>query len=410
MSEPFKFIHAADLHLDTPYSGIAELPNHIRSTLVDAPYVAAERIFDAALAEQVDFLVLSGDVADLDACGPRVFAFLLEQFQRLNAKSIAVYWVGGKADQTDRWPQAVKLPPNVQTFASPMVEEIVHLKVSNQRPAATILAAGFESRPRRISEFRCEPNQPFTIAIAYGELDAEDISKSPVQYWALGGRHQPNRKQSAGKFAVYPGTSQSRTPAESGAFGCLLVQIDSVGTVHTTDLFTDSIRWQKQKISASNDLSKEELKNLFADVGLSIVSDAKEQTVLIQWLLNAPAELNATIRQNGWLEDVTAYLRNEFGQSRPGIWTLSIDTVGNPLPKSLYEEDTILGDFLRNVNQTRNQTAQSLNLHAYYGDNTSDEIMLAAVQMDEERRQAVLDAAAQMGVAHLSGTGELLTK
>lgn len=104
MSEPFKFIHAADLHLDQPFSGIAEVPPHVRATLVDAPYVAAERIFDAALSEQVDFLILSGDVADLDSCGPRVFAFLLEQFKRLAAKSIAVYWAGGKVDQPDRWP------------------------------------------------------------------------------------------------------------------------------------------------------------------------------------------------------------------------------------------------------------------------------------------------------------------
>ena len=329
MAEPFKFIHAADLHLDAPYSGVAELPAHLRTTLVDAPYVAAERIFDAALAEQVDFVILAGDVANLDNCGPRTFGFLLDQFKRLASKNIAVYWAGGEVDQPDRWPGAVKLPANVQTFNSPLPEELVHLKSSNQRPAATIHGAGFERRPRRVSEFRTEPNQPFSIGIAYGEIDGEDFSKSHIQYWALGGRHKPHKHGTTGKLAVYPGTTQSRSPAESGAHGCVLAQVDSLGNVTTTDLYTDSVRWQTQKISAPHDLGKEELKNLFADVSLSIVSDANEQTVLVDWRLSVPAELNAKIRQQGWLDDISAWLRNEFGQSRPGLWTLSIDTAGS---------------------------------------------------------------------------------
>lgn len=404
MSEPFKYIHAADLHLDTPYSGVAQLPAQIRSLLVDAPYVAAERIFDAALAEQVDFVILAGDVANLDNCGPRTFAFLLEQFQRLAEKNIAVYWAGGEADQLDRWPHAVKLPHNVQTFNSPLVEEIVHLKSSNQRPAATIYGAGFERRPRRISEFRTEPNQPFSIGIVHGEIDGEDLTKSHIQYWALGGRHNPQKHSTAGKLSVYPGTTQSRSPAESGAFGCVLAQVDSLGNVNTTDLYTDSVRWQTQKISAPNDLSKEELKNLFADVCLSIVSDANEQTVLIDWRLNVPAELNAKIRQQGWLEEITSWLRNEFGQARPGLWTLSIDTASSPLPKALYEEDTILGDFLRALQNKRRETTQALNLNAYFGDQESDEVMLAAVHIDPERRTRILDESALLGVKHLIGS------
>ena len=404
MAEPLKFIHAADFHLDEPYRGVAELPPHVRSTLVDAPYLAAERIFEKAVAEQVDFVILSGDIANLDDCGPRTFSFLLEQFKRLSAKNIAVYWVGGSIDQPDRWPNAVRLPANVQTFSSPMVEEIVHLKSSNLRPIATIYAAGYESRKRRISEFSADANAPFNIAIAYGELESEDLTNSNIRYWALGGKHNTTKSVTSGKHIVYPGTSQSRSPIESGPFGCVMVTVDSAGSTLAQDLYTDSVRYQKQKITLPNDLSKEEIKNQFGDIGLNIVSESNEQVVLVDWILNAPSELNARIQQNGWLEEIENWLQTEFGQSRPGFWTLDIKTGSSSLPKSLYEEDTILGDFLRNLRKMQMESDAPLNLNQYFGETTNNDVMLAALQVSENRRNEILDEAALLGVEVLTGT------
>ena len=64
MTPAFRFLHASDLHLDRPPRGLAEVPDHLRSVLAEAPYRAAERVFDAAVKERVDFVVLSGDVID----------------------------------------------------------------------------------------------------------------------------------------------------------------------------------------------------------------------------------------------------------------------------------------------------------------------------------------------------------
>ena len=93
MNDILKFIHAADLHLDQPFAGVSNPPNHIRSALVNAAYDAAEKIFDRAISERVDFVILSGDVADIDRCGPRGISFLSDQFQRLNESNIHVYWL-----------------------------------------------------------------------------------------------------------------------------------------------------------------------------------------------------------------------------------------------------------------------------------------------------------------------------
>ena len=102
MADAIKFIHAADLHLDQPISGLSELPAHLRSGLSNAPYAAAQKIFDLAIAERVDFVLLCGDLYDSDSASARAFAFLLTQFQRLAEKNIHVYWCGGESDFPDR--------------------------------------------------------------------------------------------------------------------------------------------------------------------------------------------------------------------------------------------------------------------------------------------------------------------
>src|SRR5947208_10171007 len=120
----FSFVHASDLHLETPPYGLAEIPEHLRDNLLEAPYRAAERVFDLALSEKADFLVLSGDVLAASRTGPRGPSFLVKQFQRLRDRDIAVYWAAGQAE-ADGWPTHIDLPDNVHRFSA-SVREFTH--------------------------------------------------------------------------------------------------------------------------------------------------------------------------------------------------------------------------------------------------------------------------------------------
>ena len=79
----FRFIHASDFHLEAPVYGLAEAPEPLREVLLEAPYRAANNVFDAALRHEVDFLVLAGDVVAPEAAGPRALIFLRDQFALL---------------------------------------------------------------------------------------------------------------------------------------------------------------------------------------------------------------------------------------------------------------------------------------------------------------------------------------
>ena len=102
MTEKIKFIHSSDFHLDEPIRGLQQLPQPLLETLAEAPYVAAESVFDTAITEKVDFVLLSGGLCNLEQLSARAVAFLVKQFQRLEQKDIFVYWCGAKEDSADQ--------------------------------------------------------------------------------------------------------------------------------------------------------------------------------------------------------------------------------------------------------------------------------------------------------------------
>jgi DNA repair exonuclease SbcCD nuclease subunit len=124
MTQPLRLVHASDLHLERPLYGLAEVPDHLRELLIEAPYHAAEQVFETALAEDADAVLLAGDVLDVDRAGPPAIVLLLDQFSRLNDRGIPVYWAGGTVDVPDNWPRSVSLPPNVHVFPIGRVESL----------------------------------------------------------------------------------------------------------------------------------------------------------------------------------------------------------------------------------------------------------------------------------------------
>ena len=81
--ESFRFIHASDFHLETPLGDLDELPPPLRESMASAPHDAVKAVFEAALSDQIDFLVLSGDLINPQAAGPYGMNLLLEQFEKL---------------------------------------------------------------------------------------------------------------------------------------------------------------------------------------------------------------------------------------------------------------------------------------------------------------------------------------
>ena len=74
-TQPFRFLHAADLRVDQPVGGLTKAPEHLRDLLIDAPYRAAEQVFETAIRQDVAMVVLSGNVMDLVTPTARLWIF-----------------------------------------------------------------------------------------------------------------------------------------------------------------------------------------------------------------------------------------------------------------------------------------------------------------------------------------------
>ena len=124
MSRPVRFIHAADLHLDAPFTGIDATDDRVRAALVDATYAAFERVVDACLEHDVDFLVIAGDLynaADKSRQAQQRFAAAAE---RLAQDGIEVFVVHGNHDPASGWSAGLPLPETVHVFSSRDVERV----------------------------------------------------------------------------------------------------------------------------------------------------------------------------------------------------------------------------------------------------------------------------------------------
>lgn len=344
--ESFRFIHASDFHLERPMQDILDLPEHLKKTLVEAPWKAAEAVFEHAVVENVDFVLLAGDLLNPAACGAAGIAFLLEQFETLRERGIQIYWISGGVDGQERWPDAVSLPSNVKVFSEHEAETVLHRR--HEVGLATIVGRSSSGNEIiRAAEFASDPNDDFVIALAHGTADSESLSAENVDYWALGGRHQSEILRSDEPAIRYCGSPQSRSLAEPGSHGFVLVDVDAQRDLQIHSIDIDVVRYTSQDIDADDMALGRDLHQLLAKRVARVQSEASGRHVLVKWRVHIDLE-NASVVGPSALEELLDWLRREFGHGSPCCWSTEIEILApKELPAKWKEEDTILGDFLR---------------------------------------------------------------
>lgn len=228
-----KFIHAADLHLDSPFLGLTTLPSHLLTTVREATFTAATAVFDRALAMQVDFVILAGDLFDRAEQSVAAQAYLFEQFDRLRAADIPVIISFGNHDYLADQHQTVAYPDNVTVLGPTVTTKTLTLKSGE-----SVAISGF-SYPQRwvpTDQLAAYPTHATTDwhigmlhgAVATGNEDhyapftvAELLAKR-YDYWALGHIHHHQMLEQTPPI-LYAGNTQGRAINEVGEKGAYLV-------------------------------------------------------------------------------------------------------------------------------------------------------------------------------------------
>ena len=403
MSLPsLRFVHAGDLHLERPLTGVSEIPDHMREAFLEAPYLAAEQIFETALTEGADALLLSGDVVHLDKAGPRAIVFLLEQFRRLADHNIAVYWAGGQVDPVDAWPPTATLPANVHRFPTGRVGNFEH-----QRDGKTVARIQGISRvsgqAADDSGFHRDAKGLFTIGVAHGTAAAPGSEGDRVHYMALGGQHRRQTVDQSPGIAHYAGTPQGRTPDETGAFGCTVVSVDESAHVKTTFVAVDVVRWITETIDLT---SGAEAATLLAQMDVrvnNLKSKHPDRDLLVTWRITGRGELLNELRPGGLSDELLGQLRHMYGQKSPAIWSVDVEC-DEPLcvPAEWYDEETIRGDVLRQLRELEEDDEIPLDLEEFFPEGLKRGTLAELAQVGAADRADLLVAASKLGMNLMS--------
>jgi exonuclease SbcD len=248
----FKFIHAADVHLDSPLRGLSRYESAPTESIRDACRRAFENLVDLAIEEKVSFVLLAGDLYDGDWKDYSTGIFLSRQMGRLGQHNISVFTVAGNHDAANRITKALDSPANMTILSSRKVETIrlddlavsIHGRSFGTQHVDENLAAGFTAAEKGM----------FNIGLLHTSLDGreghavyapcsiDDLRSKGYQYWALGHIHK-QEFVSEDPWIVFPGCVQGRHIRETGAKGCVLVTVED-GVVSAVDKCPlDVLRW-----------------------------------------------------------------------------------------------------------------------------------------------------------------------
>jgi hypothetical protein len=194
----------------------------------------------------------------------------------------------------------------------------------------------------------------------------------------------------------YPGATLARTPLDVGLYGATLVEVPLIESGQTFDepvlsqFSTSPIRWVNDRVAleATDDGGKlaDELRQRLKNYRES----QKADDLFINWLIDIPpCPLAQHLRRSGLTQDLLSELRALYGQDEPMTWSVSISVlVPDELPQSFYEQQTILGDFLRSVQHFQGNPQELLHLGGYIPKNweyeeTIKQLLLAEKVTDE---------------------------
>jgi exonuclease SbcD len=114
----FRFIHAADPHIDSPLQGLEAHDGAPVDILRGATRRAFDNLIKLAIDESVEFLVIAGDVYDGDWKDYSTGLFFRRQMVRLFDKGIPVYLIAGNHDAASVISKKLSLPANVHVFST----------------------------------------------------------------------------------------------------------------------------------------------------------------------------------------------------------------------------------------------------------------------------------------------------
>ncbi len=311
-----RFIHTADLHLDTPFKGLSNWNKELADKLKDATFKSFKRIIDLCLTKNVDFLLISGDIFDSENKSLAAQLKFVSELKRLSENGIPTYFICGNHDPLNSWPDTLQLPENVFRFGSSKVETITYKK--NEEPVADIYGISYQNKVIKKNlalkyKLSSKPS-PISIAILHGTIGnagphenyspfkTEDIITKNFDYWALGHIHKRQIIHNSSPAIVYSGNPQGRDFGETGAKGSCLVEIKAGEKPKIEFTPTQLIRFEEVEIDLSGENKINILTDKISGIKNNIDDYDENASYILRITLKGRTQLHSQLNKQGEIE------------------------------------------------------------------------------------------------------------
>lgn len=360
-----RFLHAADLHIDSPLRGLEAYEGAPAERIRSATREAFENLVTLAVDERVDFVVLAGDLFDGKWPDIRTGLWTANQFRRLERAGIPVYLIRGNHDAVSEVRQRVRWPANVYEF--PVDEPATF---TDDKLGVALHGRGFATRevPEDLAAGYPDPNPDlFNIGVLHTSLtgDPNHDTYAPTtedvlvlrgyDYWALGHIHARRTVREEPRIE-FPGNTQGRHVKETGAKGALLVTVRErhVDSVEFRPL--DVLRWHAADIELSPD---SDLDDLYSRVSTALyecheAADGRFSAVRIR--IRGACACHAQLTRSAQHEEAIAEIRTLAASIHRDIWIekVIIDTTPPVDIEQMRRSADLMGDLLRTIDQLAN--------------------------------------------------------
>lgn len=353
-----KFIHAADLHIDSPLVGLSAHDEAPSEDIRSATRRALKNLVALAIREQVDFVLIAGDVFDGDWPDYHTGLFFNARLAELHEAGIPVLMVSGNHDAASTISRHLTTPPNVFQFpvdhaASHLFEDLgvaVHGQGFAERAVRHNLVPGYPAPLPgliNIGVLHTSVNGQGNHE-TYAPCHLSELVDKGYDYWALGHIHKRQILHEH-PWVVYSGNLQGRHIRETGPKGVMLVEIEPSRSWNVQFRSLDVLRWEVASIDLSAACTMEDLAGAVMVPLEQLAADAGGLPLAVRLELTGRTALHGTIMAD--LERAVSEVQNAANMAAPGkIWLEKVRWMTRPV--ALPAADRHHGDALAEIRRT----------------------------------------------------------
>lgn len=339
MPRSFRFIHAADLHLDTPFQGVAKPAPEVAVALREASLLAWDGLVQLALDGDVLFVLLAGDIYDGAERDVRAQMRFVKGLKRLDQAGIRTFIVHGNHDALSGGSAIREWPDAVTIFGSRKVESVavefngelvavVHGISYGKRVTTDNLAAQFSRGDERCLHIGLLHANVGAVSdhAAYAPCNLADLNAAGMDYWALGHVHKRQVLKDGDPWVVYPGDTQGRSPkpSEMGEKGALVVTVSGSRMEPPVFHALDGVRFVTCEYDVAGVADLSQLQGRLAE-GLDGVRGQHEgRALLVRVVLSGRGPIAGDLARPDAVPGLLTEMRETFTAVEPFLWVESI--------------------------------------------------------------------------------------